>query len=363
MRKLATIRVIKNIEPIPDADKIVKLTVDGWHVVASKTDGFKVGDLVVYIEIDSVMPEKPEYEFLRQRKFRVRTIKLRGQISQGLVLPLSILPQDKKWKEGDDVTDILSVTKYDPELEQENQVTKNQGKKKSKNPIIKWLCRFEWFRNWYTPKKVSNEFPNWIKKTDEERIQNIPETFEHIKNNNISLSVTEKIDGTSATYFLKKTTKKKNEFGVCSRNRRLVTEDDSYYWTVARDYKIKNVLEKLIGDNEWIVLQGEITGQGIQGNKYPVGNGYRLWAFNLITPEKRYSTEEMQPILSAEGIMTVPIVDSNFKMLETIDDLVEYVQGNSQLVKREREGCVFRNIENNISFKCINPKFLLKNNG
>ena len=87
MRKLATVRVIKNIEPIPDADKIVKLTVDGWHVVASKTDSFKIGDLVVYIEIDSVMPEKPEYEFLRSRKFRVRTIILRGQISQGLVLP------------------------------------------------------------------------------------------------------------------------------------------------------------------------------------------------------------------------------------------------------------------------------------
>lgn len=201
MRKLATVRVIKNIEPIPDADKIVKLTVDGWHVVASKTDGFKIGDLVVYIEIDSVMPEKPEYEFLRSRKFRVRTIILRGQISQGLVLPLTILPQDKKWKVGDDVTDILGVTKYDPELEQENKVTENQGKKKPKNPIVKWLCRFKWFRNWYYPPKISGNFPDWIKKTDEERIQNVPHIFDFIKKNNISLSVTEKVDGTSATFF------------------------------------------------------------------------------------------------------------------------------------------------------------------
>lgn len=98
MRKLATVRVIKNIEPIPDADKIVKLTVDGWHVVASKTDGFKIGDLVVYIEIDSVMPEKPEYEFLRSRKFRVRTIILRGQISQGLVLPSQFFHKIKNGK-------------------------------------------------------------------------------------------------------------------------------------------------------------------------------------------------------------------------------------------------------------------------
>lgn len=362
MRKLATVRVIKNIEPIPDADKIVKLTVDGWHVVASKTDGFKIGDLVVYIEIDSVMPEKPEYEFLRSRKFRVRTIILRGQISQGLVLPLTILPQDKKWKVGDDVTDILGVTKYDPELEQENKVTENQGKKKPKNPIVKWLCRFKWFRNWYYPPKISGNFPDWIKKTDEERIENIPHIFDFIKENNISLSVTEKVDGTSATFFLKKQPKK-NEFGVCSRNRRLVTEDDSYYWTVARNYKIKETLEKLIGDHEWIVLQGEITGQGIQGNKYPIDKGYKLWAFNLITPEKRYSTEEMQPILGEYGIMTVPIVNSDFKLPDTIDDLVEYVQGSSQIVQREREGCVFRNEEKKISFKCINPKFLLKNDG
>lgn len=277
------------------------------------------------------MPKTPEYDFLKSRRYVVKTIKLRGQVSQGLVLPLAVLPPGD-YKIGDDVTEILGVTKYDPEAEQENAVV-SENKKKSRNPIIKFLMRFKWFRKIYLKPSVKDTFPNWIKKTDEERIQNMTRLFEKLKRDKTVLSVTEKVDGTSATFFLKKVGKNKYEFGVCSRNKRLVTEDNSYYWNVARKFKIKETLQTLIGGLDWIVLQGEITG------------------------------EEMQRTLLHYGIYIVPIFDDKFVIPEDweISDLVHYVQGKSQIYPREREGCVFRNVEQNISFKCINPEFLIKN--
>lgn len=331
MRKLATIRTIANIKPIPNADRIEVAQIDGWEVIISKSDNFSQGDKVVYIEIDSKMPKTPEYDFLKSRKYVVKTIKLRGQVSQGLVLPLAVLPPGD-YKIGDDVTEILGVTKYDPEAEQENAVV-SENKKKSRNPIIKFLMRFKWFRKIYLKPSVKDTFPNWIKKTDEERIQNMTRLFEKLKRDKTVLSVTEKVDGTSATFFLKKVGKNKYEFGVCSRNKRLVTEDNSYYWNVARKFKIKETLQTLIGGLDWIVLQGEITG------------------------------EEMQRTLLHYGIYIVLIFDDKFVIPEDweISDLVHYVQGKSQIYPREREGCVFRNVEQNISFKCINPEFLIKN--
>lgn len=316
MRKLATIRTIANIKPIPNADRIEVAQIDGWEVIISKSDNFSQGDKVVYIEIDSKMPKTPEYDFLKSRKYVVKTIKLRGQVSQGLVLPLAVLPPGD-YKIGDDVTEILGVTKYDPEAEQENAVV-SENKKKSRNPIIKFLMRFKWFRKIYLKPSVKDTFPNWIKKTDEERIQNMTRLFEKLKRDKTVLSVTEKVDGTSQT---------------------------------------------LIGGLDWIVLQGEITGEGIQGNKYPMDGGERFWAFNLISPEGKLTTEEMQRTLLHYGIYIVPIFDDKFVIPEDweISDLVHYVQGKSQIYPREREGRVFRNVEQNISFKCINPEFLIKN--
>lgn len=205
MRKLATIRTIANIKPIPNADRIEVAQIDGWEVIISKSDNFSQGDKVVYIEIDSKMPKTPEYDFLKSRRYVVKTIKLRGQVSQGLVLPLAVLPPGD-YKIGDDVTEILGVTKYDPEAEQENAVV-SENKKKSRNPIIKFLMRFKWFRKIYLKPSVKDTFPNWIKKTDEERIQNMTRLFEKLKRDKTVLSVTEKVDGTSATFFLKESRK------------------------------------------------------------------------------------------------------------------------------------------------------------
>ena len=358
MRRLATIREIKDIKPIPDADMIEVATVDGWQCVIAKKDNFKIGDLVVYIEIDSIVPERPEFEFLRERKFRVRTIKLRKQTSQGLVMPLSILPEDK-YKLDDDVTDILRVKKYDPQAEQERRLFEEK-QSKSKNPIIKFLMKFKWFRKLYIKPKKGG-FPSWIVKTDEERIQNKTAMFEIEKELGTIFSVTEKIDGQSGTYFIKKFGKK-YDFGVCSRNILLKKPDNSSYWTIARQFNIENVLKQLLEDYQatQIVLQGEILGTGIQGNKYNI-NGYNFYAFNLIIDNRKLDQDEMLIKLDAVNINCVPYLDK-FCLKNTIPEMVELAKGNSVLRNIKREGIVLRNYIRNISFKVVNPEFLLTNN-
>ena len=197
MRKLASIQKIVDIQPIEGADKIERLTVLGWHIVASKTENHKVGDLVAYIEPDSKMPEIPMFEFLQSKKYIVKTIKLRGQISQGLVIPLRELEKNfnidiSKLKEGDDITELLGIKKYDPEAEAENMVVSME----SKNPIHKFLMKYKWYRKLYYKlnPKPEKGFPSWVKKTDEDRIQTIPNKFQEYVDKKIWFDSTEKLD-------------------------------------------------------------------------------------------------------------------------------------------------------------------------
>lgn len=356
MRQLATIRTIASTRPIQGADRIEVAQVDGWECVVKKGE-FEVGQHIVYVEVDSVMPERPEFEFLRDRKFRVRTIKLRGQVSQGLVLPLDILP-DGNYKLGDDVTELLGVTKYDPQAQQEALLMTKQPKTPV-NPIAKFLMRFKWYRKLFMKPKRKGGFPDWIVKTDETRIQNLTTLFDIERKKATPFSVTEKVDGQSATYFLRKISRRKYEFGVCSRNILLGTPDNSSYWTIARKYNIESVLKQLIGEYQTIVLQGEICGDGIQGNKYHI-SGYDFFAFNLIYPDHKCTTAEIKETLAPFGIKSVPIVEEGKALPETIAELVEYSKGKSVVRKEQkREGVVMRNVQNNISFKVINPDFLL----
>ena len=155
-RKLASVQKIIDISPIEGADRIEVATVLGWKCVIAKKDNFNVGDLVVYFEIDSILPDLPMFEFMKDRKYKVKTIKLRKQISQGLVMPLSILP-DKNWKEGDDVTSVLRVTKHDPQAEQEereNNIKKSQ--------LERWLRKQKWYKKLF-PKREA-VFPIGLKK-------------------------------------------------------------------------------------------------------------------------------------------------------------------------------------------------------
>lgn len=168
-RKLAHIELIEDINPIPNADAIEVVSVLGWRCVVKKGD-FKLGDKVIYVEVDSILPDKPEFEFLRDRKFRIKTIKLRGQVSQGLVLPLSSLLENYKGslKVGTDVTEAMGIIKYEAQPEETKET-----ESKPKSAFDRFMRRFWWYRKFFV-KKTSGTFPSWIRKTDEERIQNMP---------------------------------------------------------------------------------------------------------------------------------------------------------------------------------------------
>ena len=178
MRKLASVQKILKIQPIENAENIEKLTVLGWSIVAAKSEQYNVGDLVCFIEPDSKVPAIPMFEFLKDRKYIVKTIKLRKQISQGLVIPLREIEKNfktdtSKFKEGDDVTDLLGIKKYDPQAEAEARMAEKEMSK-SKNPVHKFLMKYKWYRKLYAKlnPKVKSGFPTWIKKTDERKNTN-----------------------------------------------------------------------------------------------------------------------------------------------------------------------------------------------
>lgn len=167
MRKLASIQVITDIRPIDGKDRIVLATVEGWHVIVTKD--FNVGDKVVYCEIDSLMPEKPEFEFLRPKKFKIKTMKMGNAVSQGICFPLSILPpRDTPYEVGEDVTEILGVKHIEETVD--DPVPANTAPQKKRSPFVRFLLRFGVFRRMLLPKKETGAFPSeYISKTDENR--------------------------------------------------------------------------------------------------------------------------------------------------------------------------------------------------
>lgn len=339
-RKLASVRVISNIQPIPNADKIELVTVDGWNVVVAKDVGHKVGDLVIYCEIDSFLPIREEFEFLRKSSykkmgdvegFRLRTVKLRGQVSQGLILPMSVLnPPDTNIYvtpfEGLDVTEMLDIVKYEP-------------------PIPAELAG-----------KVKGTFPSFIPKTDEERIQNLTSEYEEWKyQSKHQFYVTEKLDGSSATFYVKD-----GEFGVCSRNLELLETEGNTFWKVARELDLKNKMKSL-GKN--ISLQGELIGEGIQGNPYKLkGQTIRFFTGYDIDKRERIGFIHFIVMIMDMGLEYVPVINPEFGFLlpDTIEEMLQYAEGKSALnPDTEREGVVVRSLDGSISFKAISNKFLL----
>lgn len=362
MRKLASIKKIDNIKPIEGADMIELASVGGWNVVVAKDVGHKVGDLVVYCEIDSFLPIEPEFEFLRKSSFkrmgsdegfRLKTIKLRGQVSQGLILPLRDAYEvfkrrtpnlDMAWFEGLDVTEMLGIQKYEP-------------------PIPAELAG-----------KVKGLFPSFIRKTDEERVQNLTDKYAYwVISGDHKFYASEKLDGSSATYYIKD-----GEFGVCSRNLELADpgefiegemimcgdgverpKQENTFWKVAREMQIKERLQSL-GRN--LCIQGELIGEGIQKNPYKLkGHTVRFYNAFDIDKQERLGLTEFMEIISKLGFETVPIMD-NFVLPHSVEDLLKQAEGKSVLHKdTEREGLVIRSLDTKISFKAISNKFLLKN--
>jgi len=373
-RKLASIQRIEALEPIEGADRIIRATVLGWHVVVRKGE-FNVGNECVYVEIDSVLPEKPEFEFMRERKFRVKTIKLRGQISQGICFPLSILPDGKKYSIGDDVTDVLGIKHYDDW--HEDQSIKSDLSAMPKNPLREFLFRHKltrWLGKKIFLKKKPDRiaFPFFLKKSDETRIQECPWLLQE----GCTWYVTEKLDGSSATFFVRKNHGWKSifepyQFGVCSRNYQLPTPNDTPYWKVAKKYRIKDFLTDMIKeyDREWVCLQGEIVGPKIQCNPYHLTE-LRLYGFNLSLagvehPDNSRTTEKLNSISAKDitarfGLTWVPILASELVLPETVDEVISMAEGQSAIAPVPREGLVIRNFAGK-SFKAVSNSYLLKN--
>lgn len=330
-RKLAHLETIREVIPHNNADSLEIVKILGWTLCVLKGQ-FQKDQQVVFIEPDAILPEgRPEWEFMRDRHFRVKTIRLRGVISQGLVFPKTILPMPAilEVELGQDVTELLGITKYEP----------------------------------YIPAqlagKIKGNFPGFLHKTDEQRIQGVPEVLERWKG--FAFLMTEKIDGTSFTAYLKD-----GVFGVCSRNLELQEDDcNTVYWKIAKELDLKNKLE-ILGGN-W-AIQGELIGQGIQKNKYCLSN-VQLKVFNIFNIDlgKYLDQDDLANKIVLLGLDPVPLLNQ-IVLNHTVDQLVELSKGSSKLnSKIPREGIVFRPEHEmydedlgRLSFKQINPEFLLK---
>lgn len=335
MRKLASIQRIKALEPIDGADAIEKATVLGWQLVVKRGE-FKPGDLMVYCEIDSQMPDRPEFEFLRPRGMRIRTVRLRGQISQGICFPLSVLPEGFEIAEDADCTEVLGITKYEP-------------------PIPACLGGV-----------AKGRFPSFIPKTDETRVQVLQNMLDHYKGT--ACYITEKLDGSSATYFVNN-----GEFGVCSKNLELIEDSTNSFWKVAREMELEQKIRSL-GKN--FALQGELIGESIQSNKLRL-RGQTVRFFNAfdIDAHSYLSFHELKSLLEQLELPMVPVLSEHYTLESSIDAIVNMAVVKSRIATDVwAEGIVIRPLTETcnsflanekmqggrFTFKAINPEFLLK---
>lgn len=384
-RALAHIEKIEWIKPIEGANNIELIGVLGWVCVAKKGE-FQTGDLAVYIEIDSKCPENDErFEFLANKKYKVKTMKL-GKfkvISQGLALPLSLFPELDGKNIGDDVSKDLKIT-YSSEEDvkrKSNSIDPNakfksmaaRHKNLAKKKWFRWLMKREWGKKllfFFLGKKRDNpkEFPKWIVKTDETRIENAP--F-YLQNKNPWIK-TEKLDGTSCTFAIdrQKKGKDKFEFIVCSRNVRQADKnqecyhDSNIYWELADKYGIESVLTKLAIENNYdrVVLHGEGVGD-VQGNPYKFKEN-RLYVFNLIIEGNRVGTKEMADFCDGNNLLHVPIISTEYYLPKTMEEMKLEADGYSEInPKVRREGYVYRSQDGQQSFKNVSREYLLKHNG
>ncbi|NJO64366.1 MAG: hypothetical protein HC836_41220 [Richelia sp. RM2_1_2] len=397
-RKLASIRKVVEIKPIERADTIEVAKVDGWECVVKKGD-FKIGDLAVYFEEGSFLPIEPRFEFLRKscykafgeiEGFRLRTIKLKGQISQGLLLRLDEFPElfviNPKlrtiksfllyWiyfivtggkfqyiplEEGLEVTDYLGVVRYQTILENLDQ--NDSSNSRFKEPINR-----------------RKPFPSFIPKTDEERVQNLPYQKIYEKFKNEPLTVTEKLDGTSFTAFrvifkedVTTTIKDVNycKYGVCSRNFELEYTDKSDYSNAFIDFAIEDLLQELsikLGIQN-LAIQGELIGPGIQGNKLNLKER-ELRIFNVYNIDQRdyvdfnVARDVINKCISKhEQVNCVPLITATYILPEDRETVIEEAVMQSTLnLDKLAEGIVIRFSKDQqaLSFKAINNEWLLK---
>ena len=408
-RELAYVVKIDAIEPIVGSDNCEAAIVGGWRVMVRKNT-FKPNDLAIYFEIDSkVDTTRPEFAFLEKKGGKIKTQRYtfggKGlMISQGLLMA----PEDFGWvtayapndvdnpyivTEGGGVnakcyhvgaflTKELGVT-YSVEEDNSRKAASTDKYKKMagrhpnlfKKPWARWMMKREWGRKvmfFFFGKKKDKKtgWPAWVVKTDEERVQNMP----WILNDKSPWIATEKIDGTSTTFTMKRGKKKlfgrdKNEFYVCSRNVVFDKPDkkcfyaSNVYLEMAEKFKIEQFLEKFLDcepDVEWVTLQGETFGEGIQKRDYSL-KCHEFMGFNLIDSKRgRWNSVEAKDLCAMAGIPWVPIISVDFILPDTVDELLAIATGESVCDHGMREGLVFRSQDGTQSFKAVSNEFLLK---
>ncbi len=365
-RKLASIVRIASVSPIPDADRleVVEMEGKGWRVVTAKGE-FHPGDLAVYFEIDSYLPPDDErYAFLRERclrKFvskggsvlreglRIKTAKLRGVVSQGLVMPVAKFPELAEGgaapEVGRDVTADLHVDHFDEVAEAMRPVAGGIGADDAMGP-----------------------FPGFIPKTDEERIQNLADYFTTMRGR--LFEVTEKNDGTSVTMFYAPSMDAENPFGVCTRNQRLKPPSDgaegSLPWRVALKGNAEAAIRAACdAKGAELAFQGELVGPGVNANR----DFYRDWEWHVfriwnISSATFLPPGEARAICAQVGLQYVPVIAESmdvFNELTDTDALLAFAEGKTAR-GNEREGLVFKAVDAPyVSFKAVSNRYLLKN--
>jgi RNA ligase (TIGR02306 family) len=342
-RMMAWIAKINEVAPIPNADSIEAYRVGGWWVV-DKKDAYKINDLVVYVSIDSWVPTElapflskggEPREFNGVRGERLRTIRLRGTTSQGLLLKIGECFGDTvtlsasdatPYTEGDDVSEALGIQKWEA-------------------PVPAQLAG-----------DIEGPFPTEIPRTDQERIQNLVEELKVWQDNpQFTWECTEKLDGSSMTVFVNG-----EREGVCSRNWTLKETEGNTLWRVARRERL---IDKIRSTGRNLALQGEIIGEGIQKNSYSIrGQDFRLFDIYDIDRGDYLCPRERLILATGLGIAHVPVISSEMVIQEHVQGLLTMAEGKSELNnKTEREGLVFKcQTFGGPSFKIVSNKWLLK---
>ena len=332
MRKLASVQRVLALHPIPNADVIELAQINGWQCVVKKGD-FQVGDLGVYFEIDAVPPDRPMlFDFLwkgqekRPASLRIRTMRLRGALSQGLLMPASNFPEITNVTEGGDLTEALGVTKYEP--------PPPDGMGDYRGP-----------------------FPALVPKTDEMRVQSFPQLIDELQGK--PYVVTLKCDGTSATFCMWE-----GGFHACGRNHS-IADADNIFWRAARRYNLPEIMAQYPD----LALQGEVVGPGIQKNHLGL-KAIDLRAFNLydMRAGRSLDHDECFAFYEKHGIPPAPVVEEGPDFQHTVESLLKLAEGPYPGTKNEREGIVIRprvgqfsqTLAGRLSFKAISNKYLLK---
>ena len=391
IRELCYIVKIDAIEPIIGSDNCEAAIVGGWRIMIRKGT-FKAGDKAVYFEIDSKVPETETFAFLAPKHYKVKTQKYtfggKGlMISQGLLMSFEDFGWDiNKYEVGDFLTETLGVkysvvedNKRKSSIDKYKRMAQRHAKLFKTNKLVQWLYARTWgkkllflFLGNKRDKKASF-WPDWVVKTDEERVQNLPQLFPP---DNTEWFVTEKIDGTSTTFTMKRLKRNKYEFYVCSRNvcfdkpskEEKLFYETNVYTEMAVKYNAEQVLKNMLDTHSeliFVTIQGETYGKSVQQRDYHM-NDIDFKAFNLIFGYKngtiqRLNPREMTEILTnTYSIPCVPILDEHFKLPNSIDDMIAYADGNSVIDNDYREGVVLRTSDGVNSFKAVSNTYLLK---